>query len=145
MLERPGRSSAPDLVGLGRSSCGYAHWCERNAFANHKARLLGRTGHLCLGIAALVAGLTLGTVQAQAQNATWLLNPGTGNFNTDANWTPATVPTGTAFFGASNTTALSFSANTTVGGWTFNAGAPAYTFTTSNLLDFNGAGIVING
>ena len=42
--------------------------------------------------------------------------------------TPATVPTGTAFFNASNTTALSFSANATVGGWTFNAEASAYTF-----------------
>src|SRR5215831_13203451 len=87
----------------------------------------------------------LAALPARAQDATWSTAPGSSNFNTDANWTPATVPTGTAFFGASNTTALSFSANTTVGGWTFNAGAPAYTFTTSNLLDFNGAGIVING
>ena len=62
-----------------------------------------------------------------------------------ANWTPATVPTGTAFFGASNSTALTFSTDATVGGWTFNAGASAYTFTNNQSLDFNGAGIVING
>jgi outer membrane autotransporter protein len=51
------------------------------------------------------------------------------------------VPTGTAFFGASNTTALAFSANTTIGGWTFNAGVPAYTFTNNQAVTFNGAGI----
>lgn len=60
-----------------------------------------------------------------------------------ANWNPAAVPTGTAFFSASNTTALTFSAPTTVGGFTFNAGAPAYSFTVTGLnpLTFNGVGI----
>ena len=82
---------------------------------------------------------------AHAQDATWLLNPASGNFNTAANWNPATVPTGTAFFGTSNSTALTFSATTTVGGWTFNAGASAYTFANNQPLNFNGAGIVING
>ena len=84
---------------------------------------------------------------AHAQNATWLLNPpsASGNFNTAANWIPATVPTGTAFFGTSNVTALTFSANTSVGGWTFNAGASAYTFANNQSLVFLGAGIVING
>src|SRR5205085_7994420 len=66
---------------------------------------------------------------------------------TAANWAPATVPTGTAFFGTSGTTALSFSAlQTVVGGWTFNAGASAYSFNTNGrFLTINGAGIVING
>jgi hypothetical protein len=32
---------------------------------------------------------------AYAQDATWLLNPATADFNTASNWTPATVPTGT--------------------------------------------------
>src|SRR5437899_5111596 len=85
---------------------------------------------------------------AAAQDATWSTTPGSGDFNTGANWTPAAVPTGTAFFGTSSTTALSFASNTTVGGWTFNAGASAYNFTISPLvrtLTFNGAGIVING
>jgi hypothetical protein len=70
-----------------------------------------------------------------------------GNFNTAANWTPATVPTGTAFFGTSNTTNLSFTPSTTnVGGFIFNAGASNYTFVSGfTLINFNGAGIVING
>jgi hypothetical protein len=76
---------------------------------------------------------------ARAQDATWLNAPGSGDFNTAANWTPAAVPTGTAFFGTSGVTALSFSAATTLGGWTFNAGASAYSFTVGGLL-FAGAG-----
>jgi hypothetical protein len=102
-------------------------------------------------MAALRAGLLASSaliaaaLPAAAQNATWLLNPGSGDFNTAANWSPATVPTGTAFFGASNTTALSFSAPITIGGWTFNAGASNYTFTNGRVLQFTGAGIVING
>ena len=60
------------------------------------------------------------------------------------------MPTGTAFFGASNQNNVSFSAiNTTIGGWTFNAGASNYTFTISDLnsfvVNFTGAGIVVNG
>jgi hypothetical protein len=62
---------------------------------------------------------------------------------------PATVPTGTATFGSSNTTAITFSAaSTTVGEMLFNAGAPAYTFTFielgSQTLAITGAGIVNN-
>ncbi len=82
---------------------------------------------------------------AAAQDATWLANPGSNLYNAFANWTPATVPTGTAFFDASNTTSLSFEDDATVGGWTFNAGAPAYTFNNSHHLLFDDAGIVING
>src|SRR5262249_20129230 len=68
-------------------------------------------------------------IPAHAQDAPWSTAPGSSDFNTAANWTPPAVPTGTAFFGASNITSLSFSANTTVGGFTFNPGAPAYAFT----------------
>ena len=46
----------------------------------------------------------LAATSAQAQDATWLLNPGSGSFNTATNWNPAVVPTNTAIFGASNTT-----------------------------------------
>jgi autotransporter-associated beta strand protein len=86
---------------------------------------------------------------ARAQNATWSTAPGSSDFNTAANWTPATVPTGTAFFGASNTTALTFSqvvTPTSVGGFTFNVGAPAYTFALPPFLGltFTGAGIINN-
>jgi autotransporter-associated beta strand protein len=91
------------------------------------------------------SALCAASLPTAAQNATWLLAPGGSNFNTAANWTPATVPTGTAFFDTSNTTNLSFSANTLIGGWTFNAGASDYAFNNTVRLEFNGAGIVING
>jgi hypothetical protein len=97
-----------------------------------------------------MCGLLAGTafvgadMPAAAQDATWLPSPPSNIFNSAANWTPATVPTGTAFFGTSNTTTLVFSAGTTtVGGWTFNAGASAYSFAlgSGQILNFNGAGI----
>ena len=104
----------------------------------HMATLLATT--------ALVAAAALLPGAARAQDATWLANPGSGDFNTAANWNQAAVPTGTAVFGASSDTNLSFSAgSTTVGGWTFNAGASDYTFTNGQTLQFTGAGIVING
>src|SRR5579864_5227226 len=101
--------------------------------------------------AALLATMALGAAAslppgaARAQDATWLANPSDGNFNNNVNWNPATVPAGTAFFDTSNTTSLSFSADTTIGGWTFNAGASNYTFTNDQTLTFNGAGVAING
>ena len=50
------------------------------------------------------AAALLAAVPAYAQDATWSQTPSSGNFNTAANWNPPTVPTGTAFFGASNVT-----------------------------------------
>ena len=47
-------------------------------------------------------------VSARAQDATWLANPGSGDFNDAPNWSTGAVPTGTAFFDTSNTTNLSF-------------------------------------
>ncbi len=85
-------------------------------------------------IAALLAGTCLSTTHAFAQNATWRANPGSASWNTGANWNPSTVPTGTATFGASSTTALTFSANTSIGNLKFNVGAPVYSF---NLSGFN--------
>ena len=89
--------------------------------------------------AALVALTT--AAAAVSQEAIWLANPGSGDFNTGANWNTGSVPFGTAFFGTSSITALSFSADTTIGGWTFNPGASDYTFNNSFMLDFSGAGI----
>ncbi len=93
------------------------------------------------------AHLLAAPMPAQAQNATWLFSPGTSDYNTAASWSPATVPTGTAFFNATTVPALTVTGGTTtnVGGWTFNSGAPAYTFIVGpGRLNFNGAGIVIN-
>ena len=90
--------------------------------------------------------LTVATCPAAAQNATWLANPGSSDFDTAANWNPAIVPTGTAFFGTSSTTGVTFSAaNNNIGGWTFNAGASNYTFTSTGNIFFNSAGIIVNG
>ena len=124
------------------------------------ARLAGlcRLARAC-GAAALVgsADLLAATLPAAAQDATWLSNPtvagpvaGTFDFDSVANWNPSAVPTGTATFGATSGPNLSFSAETTIGGWTFNAGASNYTFfvtfvTGGQTLAFNDAGIVING
>ena len=110
------------------------------------ARWRSRRG---LRIAALLAGVSLSAVAAHAQDATWNLN-GTGDFNTSANWTPATVPTGTAIFGVSNQTNVTFSATTSnINSWTFNAGASSYNFTinptTIGGINFFGAGIVLHG
>src|ERR1700745_1708102 len=97
--------------------------------------------------------LTTGAAGAWAQNAMWQPTPtvpgpaaGTFDFNANPNWVPATVPTGTATFDATSGPNISFSAaSTTLGGFTFNAGAPAYTFKATNtLLTLTGAGILNN-
>jgi autotransporter-associated beta strand protein len=82
---------------------------------------------------------------AAAQNATWLANPGSGNFNTGTNWSTGAVPTGTASFGASSTTNLTIPNSVSLGGLTFNAGASAYAVAIDSNLVLTGAGIVING
>ena len=109
--------------------------------------------HLLAGAA--LAALIVPILPAAGQNATWNATatvagptPGTFDFNAPANWTPNAAPigpTGTAFFGATTTPNLSFSAQATIDGWTFNVGASAYTFTNEQLIFFTGAGILING
>src|SRR6516162_2697160 len=81
-------------------------------------------------LSTVAAAALFAATSAQAQDATWLLNPGSGSFNTASNWNPAVVPTNTAFFGASNTTSILFDPfiTTSIGTLQFNAGAPAYTF-----------------
>ncbi|WP_213741063.1 autotransporter domain-containing protein [Bradyrhizobium sp. dw_411] len=79
------------------------------------------------------------TASAQAQ--TWLATPGSGDWNTAANWNPATVPDSTtaiALFGTSNTTAVSLSSGVAVDSIAFN-GTSAYT------LDLNGQLMVVHG
>src|SRR6516165_1535742 len=101
-------------------------------------------------LATTAAAALLAATSAQAQDATWLLNPGSRTFNTATNWNPAVVPTNTAFFGASNTTLISFQPFTTtsIGTLQFNPDAPAYFFATSDGLftsiNVTGAGIVDN-
>lgn len=120
---------------------------EYRSFWDKLARgaLADRPARLRTVIAALLTAII--ATAASAQDATWQAAPGSNDFDTDANWAPAGVPAGTAYFNASNTTALSFSSGfSTSSGWTFNAGAPVYTFTNSaSTLDFTGTGITING
>ena len=99
------------------------------------------------GAAALAAAFVVSAALASpatAQDATWNLN-GTGNYNTAANWAPATVPTGTATFGVSNQNAVTITAFASVGNWLFTVGASAYTFANNASFVFTGAGIQING
>ena len=119
-------------------------------FLRHVARSTGFIGHVSAArpkhlVVSLLAWVSLGAGVAHAQDATWLLNPGTGDWNTAGNWTPATVPSNTAIFSASNTVSLTFSASpTSINTIQFNAGAPGYTFNVTGTLDINGTGIVNN-
>jgi autotransporter-associated beta strand protein len=140
-LWRPTRPRAQDVVCIFVSA--KIATKTRNALVRS---LLSNTALVHTGIAVMLLA-NLGLATASAQDATWLQTPGSPDFNTATNWNTGAVPTGTAFFGTSNTTSLTFSApNTTVGGWTFNPGASNYTFgITGQSLIFNGAGIIING
>src|SRR5712691_3139096 len=93
-----------------------------------------------LGLLSLVV-LSLHT--AQAGSATWNLSPTSGDWNTAANWTPATVPNGpsdTATFASSNITGVSLSAATEINGIVLNSSASAFTITVSHpfLLTISG-------
>lgn len=101
------------------------------------------------GIAGAVLLAALVPPAAHAQSAIWLANPASGDWNTAANWSGATVPnsaTAQAVFGTSSTVGLSLSANAQVDSLTFNSGASAFTFTApaSLGLTLSGAGIVNN-
>jgi autotransporter-associated beta strand protein len=97
-------------------------------------------------VATTAVAALLAATSAHAQDASWQRFPGSGDFNTAGNWNPATVPTGTAFFGNSSITDLTFNlgAANSLGGFTFNnALAGAYSFVLAPLssLTFTGAGI----
>jgi autotransporter-associated beta strand protein len=87
---------------------------------------------------------------ACAISAQWNLDPISGDWNTAANWTPATVPNGsadTATFDLSNTTNVSISANTEINGIIFTPAATnPYTITASPglTLTISGVGITNN-
>lgn len=97
----------------------------------------------------LLCLLLLGVRSIQAGSATWNLNPTSGDWNTAANWTPATVPNGPddiATFETSNTTDVSLSSFTDVDGITFNTGASGFTITAGAGagLSFHRAGVTNN-
>ena len=95
--------------------------------------------------------LSLGFVMnAQAGSATWNLNPTSEDWNTAANWTPATVPNGLsdiATFAGSNTTDVSLSSSVTLNGVTFETGASMFTINSPSpfaIFLINGVGVINN-
>ena len=88
----------------------------------------------CAGRFGLLPLICLALHTADAGSATWNLNPTNGDWNTDANWMPNTVPnslTDIATVDVSNVTAISLSADTAVDGVVFSPGASAFTITAS--------------
>ena len=88
------------------------------------------------------------TPVARAGSATWSLNPTNSDWNTAANWSPATVPDGPAdiaSFALSNNHSVSFSKGTTLDSIVFDAGALSYAISNGlpkNLVSIAGGGIV---
>ena len=105
-----------------------------------------RTKSFLLIVLFFAAGATAG----YAGSAIWSSAPLSGDWNTNANWVPATgAPNGsgdTATFDITNNANVSLSANTQVNAITFNATASAYTITASPTytLTISGAGITNN-
>jgi autotransporter-associated beta strand protein len=99
--------------------------------------------------------VTVISAPASAQIATWDNPatvagpvPGTFDYSAAGNWTPATVPTAVAIFGASSTSNLSFSSNTTsIGEFSFTSSASNYNFNfdVGQALTFTGVGVRIDG
>ena len=92
----------------------------------------------------IVLLLSLQPTQAGSANSNF--NPASSDWNTAANWTPATVPNGpadTAQFAVSNTTGISISSPTEVSGIQFNPGASAFTITAPPMLTLTISGVGI--
>jgi hypothetical protein len=75
--------------------------------------------------------ISLGTY-AQADSATWNLDPTGSAWNLALNWTPATIPNGpldSATFALSNLSTVTISEDTQVNSVIYDANASAYTVT----------------
>src|SRR5438105_1273923 len=99
-------------------------------------------------IAILTTVTLLLTLQSsRAGSATWNLSPTSGDWNTPANWTPATVPNGVAdvaTFGVSSVTTVLVAVGPfhPVAELVFEPGASAFTFdVTEDIMEIEGAGI----
>jgi hypothetical protein len=113
-------------------------------------RFRGRLRRRVAASLSLVVAAFTSVDPATAQDATWVGGtPSAANsdYFATTNWTPAATPTGTATFNASANTNISIGSVSSIGGWTFGPGASAYTFTIDipGAVQFNGAGITING
>jgi outer membrane autotransporter protein len=121
------------------------HEASDGNIVRHRVRTLATA---IAAVSTLAFGAALMPRPGQAQDATWGSAPATGDWNAVANWIPGTVPTGTATFGASSQTTISFSqSRTTIGTMQFNNGAPIYTFMVQGFapaLEITDKGIVNN-
>ena len=103
-----------------------------------------------LGSLAIIAFLCGGANSAFAGSATWQQNPATGNWNTPANWNPATVPDGpadVATFAASSQTNVSVTSGITLDSIVFQPNASPFTISTSSefaTVLISGAGVINN-
>jgi fibronectin-binding autotransporter adhesin len=112
-----------------------------------------RTGTRAPARRLLLAGTMLASALAMlapatshAQDATWSGST-SGDWNTNGNWSPASVPTGTATFDNTGLTqTLTVSADASINTISLSAGAPTYSYTINPGVAFNivGAGIVNN-
>jgi hypothetical protein len=55
-----------------------------------------KTRNISALLATVTSSVLIAALPAVAQEATWLQNPGSGDFNIAADWNPAAMPTGTA-------------------------------------------------
>ncbi|MGZ8307325.1 MAG: autotransporter-associated beta strand repeat-containing protein, partial [Allosphingosinicella sp.] len=97
-------------------------------FATGGARAMTNRARLIETTLSTIAALAIAE-GAAAQDARWKASPPTNDWNNPADWDPATVPTGTAIFGASGRTEIVITQrNNAVARMLFEPGAPAYTF-----------------
>jgi autotransporter-associated beta strand protein len=95
----------------------------------------------------VILALVVTIQSAYAGSATWNLNPISNDWNTAANWTPATVPddpSDTATFDVSNITAISQAGVIDVAEIIFNPGASAFTISVPGTLNIDVTGITNN-
>jgi autotransporter-associated beta strand protein len=102
-------------------------------------------------VATLLAALWAAAGPARAQDATWT-GAASNDWNTNGNWSSASVPSGTATFDNTGLTqSVSISADASIGTIQLSAGAAAYSYAingggigSSVAFAINGAGIVNN-
>ena len=101
----------------------------------------------------IIAFLVVTSQLIYAGSATWSLNPPGSDWNSKLNWTPNTVPNGSAdiaSFGLSNGTAVSSRGDIEIASVVFNAGASAFNITTKGQhggsadLSISGTGVTNN-
>src|SRR5690349_20477391 len=88
-------------------------------------------------------------LSAYGGSATWSMNPAGSDWNTAANWTPATVPNGpsdVATFATSTGKKISFSQETEIDSIVFSPGASVFTISNAPFhpVTISGAGIINN-